>query len=158
MQPAEAIVEAPPFVNRGDHRKVVYARELEVLRAASGRDVYEAGSLLHRDLVPSDDSMLDAFGRRQVIKRSVVPPADELRSAPPLGEGRIGVALNGYPLAVLLKAVLLVRMHCGGDVRGQRPWRRGPDRQRLVRPVEEWKADEERGIGALFVAPNELVG
>jgi len=64
--------------------------------------VDEAGALIHRDLVPFDDAVLDTLGRRQVIERSVVAPADELGTVPALDVGFVGVALDRNPLTVLL--------------------------------------------------------
>src|SRR5829696_3207438 len=150
MQPAEAIVEAARLVDRHNDGEVVYPRELEILRAASGSDVDDPGSLLHRDLIPGDNAMLNTRCPGQLIERSLVAPADQFGSRPAFDVDLVGVALDRNPLPVLLEAVLLVRMDCGGDVRGERPGRGRPDRQRLARPVEQRKADEERRIGALL--------
>ena len=60
MQPAEAIVEPARLVHRHDDGKVVYAGQLEILGAAPRCDVDDAGALIHRDLVPTDDAVLDA--------------------------------------------------------------------------------------------------
>ena len=136
MQPAEAVISAR-LVDRHDDRKIVYARELEILRAAPGRDVDDPGSLLHRDLIPGDDAVLDTRCPGQLIERSLIAPADEFRSRPALDVDLVGIALDRNPLPVLLEAVLLLRMNRGGDVRGQRPGRGRPDRERLAGPVEE---------------------
>ena len=71
--------------------------------------------------------MLDALCPGQLIERPLIAPADEVGSAPALDIGLVGVALDRDPLAVLLKAVLLVGMNRSSDVRGQRPGRGRPD-------------------------------
>ena len=59
VQPAVVVVEAARLVDRHQHGQVVHARELEVLGAAAGRDVDDAGALVERHLVPRDDAMVD---------------------------------------------------------------------------------------------------
>ena len=68
VQPAVVVVEAAGLVDRRQHRQAERPAELEVLAAAAGRDVDDAGALLERDLVPRHDAVLDrrarARGRR----------------------------------------------------------------------------------------------
>ena len=58
-QPAVVGVEAAGLVDGGEHGEVVHLAQLEVLGAAPGRDVHDAGALLERDLVPADHPVLD---------------------------------------------------------------------------------------------------
>ena len=46
MEPAEVAIEAPGLVDRGEYRQVVNLRELEVLRAAPGRNVNDPAPLV----------------------------------------------------------------------------------------------------------------
>ena len=46
--------------------------EREVLLAAAGGDVDDAGALGLADVVPGDDAVLDALLRRQLVERAVV--------------------------------------------------------------------------------------
>ena len=151
VQPAVVVVEAPRLVDRRQHRQVVHLRELEVLAAAAGRDVDEAGALVHRHVVPRDDAVLDLRPWSEIVERSLVPPTDELVATQTLDERVVRVQLDGDPLAVLAAAVLLVGMHGDRDVGGERPRRRRPDDERLARPVEQREADEERRVGAVLV-------
>jgi len=59
MEPAVVVVEAARLVDRGEHLKVVDARELEILAAGAGRDVHDPGSLVHRHVLPGNDAMFD---------------------------------------------------------------------------------------------------
>src|SRR5688572_23365007 len=63
---AEAAAVATLLVRRVDHGEAIRAPELEVLLAAAGRDVDDAGALVRRHVAPLDDAVLDALLRRQV--------------------------------------------------------------------------------------------
>ena len=151
VQPAVVVVEAPGLVDRRQHRQVVHARELEVLGAAPGRDVDDAGALVERDLVPRDHAVLDG---RAAARGRRTAPGSAARRAPRRGPAHVRlvrVARDRDPLAVLAQAVLGVGLDRGRDVRRQRPRRRRPDDERLALPVEQRQADEERRVGALLV-------
>ena len=54
--------------------------EVEVLLAAAGRDVDDAGAFFVRDLVPGDDAVLRRRRclTRQLVERAAVRPADQV--------------------------------------------------------------------------------
>src|SRR5438046_1916691 len=95
--------------------------------------------------------MVDGRAGPEIVERPAVAEPDQLLAAQALHEALVGIARDRDPLAVLAQAVLGVRLHRRGDVRGQRPRRRRPDDERLTLPVEKRKADEERGVGLLLV-------
>src|SRR4029453_18718893 len=64
------------------------------------------------------------------------------------------------PVAILALAdqdVVLVGVDGRGDVRGERPWRRRPDEQRLAGTVDERQPDGEPGVLAVAIALGHLV-
>ena len=97
---------------------------------------------------------------RQVVVRAGVAPADEIRAEPlfldrEFADHRLLERAAPDPEAVVTLAdahVALLRVDGGGDVRGQRPWRRGPDEQRLTRPVDQREAHGQARVVALLVA------
>ncbi len=151
VQPTVGVVEPARLVDRHQHRQLVDPAELEVLLPSAGRDVDDSRPLLERDLVPRDHTVRDLTPGTELVERRRVPPADELLAPLPLEEGLLRMARDGEPLAALATPVLGIRLHGGGDVGRQRPRRRRPDHERLVRPVEEGEADEERRVGPVLV-------
>src|ERR671934_257653 len=127
VEPPVLLVEPAGLVDRAQDGQVLAPSELEVLLPGAGRDMDDTGALLERDLVPGDDSVLDAFDRRQMVERPPVARADELLSAQDLLEPLVRIARDCDPLAVLSPAVLRVGIDGGDDVRGQRPGCRRPD-------------------------------
>ena len=125
--------------------------ELEVLAAAAGRDVNDAGSLVHRHVLPRDDAVLDLGAWRQVVEGAPVAPPDELAPRHALDEDVLGEELHRDPFAAFTTAVFLVGMHRGGDVGRQRPRCRRPDDERLAGALEQRQADEQRGVGPVLV-------
>ena len=85
VQPPVAVVEAARLVDGREHREIVDPAELEVLLTRAGSDVDDPGAILERDVVPRDDAVLDACGRRKVVERPPVRPPDELGSLPCAG-------------------------------------------------------------------------
>ena len=63
----------------------------------------------------------------------------------------LGEPGDHHPLAVLAQPVLLLGMHRGRDVRGQRPRRRRPDHERLALGVPQREPHVERRVGTLLV-------
>jgi hypothetical protein len=61
------------WLDRSEDREVVHFRELEVLTAAAGRDVDDAGARVEGDVVPRDHAVLDDRGRRELVERPLVP-------------------------------------------------------------------------------------
>ena len=103
-------------------------------------------------------------GRRQVVERAGVAPADQVGAADlledlerpverglerPLRQPELVVALPDPDVAER-------RPDGRGHVRGQRPRRRRPDEQRLARPVEQREADRQPGVVAVLVALGHL--
>ena len=158
VEPAVVVVEPARLVDRGQHREVVHAREVEVLGAAARGDVDDPGAVLEGHVVPRDHAVLDGRGGRELVERALVPQPDEVGAAAALGERRVRIARDRDPVAVLTQAVLGVGLDRRSDVRGERPRRRRPDHERLARVVEQREAHEERGIGPVDVAADELVG
>ena len=136
VQPAVVVVEPARLVDRRQHRQAERPAELEVLAAAAGRDMDDAGALLERDLVPGDDLVLDRRAGAEVVERPAIAEPDELLAAHTLLEALVRVARDGDPLAVLAQPVLRIGMHGGGDVGRQRPRRRRPDDDRFPWFVE----------------------
>ena len=93
----------------------------------------------------------------QVVERALVAPADERLAGEPFLERLVRIPARRDPFAVLAPSVIARRMDGRGDVRGQRPRRGRPDRERLPRPVLEREPDEERRVDAVLVAADELV-
>ena len=151
VQPAVGVVEATRLVDRRQHGKVVDAAELEVLLAGARRDVDDPGSLLERDLVPGDHPMLDLTAGTEVVEGAPVAKTDELLATGTTLESLVGVPCDRDPLAVLAQPVLRIGLDRRGDVRRQRPGRRRPDDEGLLRPLEEREANVERGIAPLLV-------
>ena len=151
MQPAVVVVEAARLVDGRQHRQVVHLRQLKVLAAAPRRDVHDPRSLVHRDVLPGDDAVLDRGRRRQLVERAAVAPADELRAPEPLDEDVLGVELHGHPLAVFAPPVLLLGVHRRRDVRRHRPGRRRPHDEELAVAIEEREAHVERRVGPVLV-------
>ena len=94
-QRLEALDEDARLVERRDDRQPETLAELEVLGAAAGGDMDDAGPLLLPDLVPGDDPMhirarpvLADPGTeriadgRQLVERAGVAPADEVATGP----------------------------------------------------------------------------
>ena len=88
---AEAVEVVAGLVERRDDRQVELLAQPEVLGAAAGRDVHDAGALVLADLVPRDDPvhvgrgavLVDALGEglphhRQVVEGAGVVPADQV--------------------------------------------------------------------------------
>jgi hypothetical protein len=125
--------------------------ELEVLLAGAGRDVDDARPLLEGDLVPGNDPVVDLAAGAEVVERTAVANADELLAEGMPGEALVRIPRDGDPLAVLAPPVLGVGLDRRRDVRRQRPGRRRPDHEGLVRPVEEWEADVERRVAPLLI-------
>ena len=142
----------PPRRPGVEHGQPERAAELEVLAAAAGRDVDDAGPL--RRARPRPTGRRGARRSRPAARLSngpCVAQADELRSLHAPDEGVVGEARREHPLAVLAQPVLALGVDGGGDVRRQRPRRRRPDDDRLARPVEQREADEERRVALLLV-------
>ncbi len=155
VQPAVRVEEAAGFVNRHQHRQVVDLAELEVLLPGAGRDVDDPGPLVERDVLPRDHAMLHLRAGPELVERARVAPADELLTALQLHEFLVGVPGPSNPFTVVAPAVLGVRLDRGGNVRRQRPRRRRPDHERLVRPVEQREPDEQGRVGAVLVDARE---
>ena len=151
VEPAVVLVEPSGLVDRTQNRQPFPAAEVEILLPRTRRDVNDPGPLVERDLVPSDDAVLDVRGCRQVVVRPPVAPADELFSADDFVKGVVRIAGDGDPLAVLPPPVLGRGIDRGDDIRRQRPRRRRPDDEVLVRAVEQREADEEGRVGTLLV-------
>ena len=151
VQPAVGVVETARLVDRREHREVVEAPELEVLLACARRDVDDAGSLLERDLVPRDDPVVDLAAGAEVVEGTAVAKTHELLSEGTTVESLVGIPGDGDPLAVLAPPVLRFGLDRRGDVRRQRPGRRRPDDQRLIRSLEEREADVERRVAPLLI-------
>src|SRR4051794_26721461 len=103
----------------------------------------DAGAVVHRDLIPGDHAVLEILGGREVVERPLVRPARKLGPGPAVFEVLVRVALYRDPLAVLAPPVLLLGMHGGRDVRGERPRGGRPDGEMLAGPVAEREPDEE---------------
>jgi len=59
---SEAVEEDRAFIQRGDERDAVVLAQLLVFRAATGRDVDQAGALGFADGAPRDDAMRGCRG------------------------------------------------------------------------------------------------
>src|SRR6476646_1818582 len=133
----------------------------------------DPGALILADLRPRHDSVLVRVTRivacacregrpncRQVIERTGVSPADELR-AWDLFEDLEWTRECG-PDGLLPQPELVIpladtdvpkrRSDRRSDVRGQRPRRRRPDEQRFARSVDEREPDRQARILAVLVA------
>src|SRR4029077_15629360 len=97
--------------------------ELEILRPRSRRDVDDARSFVHRDLVPGDHAMLDRRARRKIVEWAFVTPADQLRALQWLVEVLVRITGSSPPLAVEPAAVVSLRINRGRDVCRKRPRR-----------------------------------
>jgi hypothetical protein len=75
---ALAAVHGAGLVHRDEHRQFLATADLEVLGAAAGRDVDDAGALVQRHLLPWNDPMVDCSARAELVERTVVAPADQL--------------------------------------------------------------------------------
>ena len=135
--------------------EAVLFAQLEVLRAAAGGHVDDAGALFLADGIPGDDLVgldgveLDvadelgqvgeaagALGSLQLVEGAVVGPADHL-GAFQLAEHLVGAAQHvqgalgevEHLVALAHLDVGQVGTDGGGDVAGQRPGGGGPDQQ-----------------------------
>ena len=165
-QPVEPRVVPAVLVDRPDHRQADLATQLVVLRTAARGDVDDPGPLLLADLGPGDHAVLVARlrerlpDRRQLVERTRVPPAGQLRPGPLLHDlewsaERLLQGSLAHPEVVAALAhldVAQVRANGGGDVRGQRPGRRRPDQERLAGPVHQREPHREPWILAVLVA------
>ncbi len=165
-EPAEARVVAPVLIDRTHDGQPERGAQLEVLRAAAGRDVDDPGPLLLADVRPGDDAMLVAgLGERvphdrQVVERPRVAPPDQVRAGRLLDDlERALEDLLERPAAEpeLVLALADLDVAQGGpdgrrDVGGQRPGGGRPDQQRLTRPVQEREPHREPRVLAILVA------
>ena len=149
VQPAVVVVEVASLVDGRQHRQAERAPELEVLTAAAGRDVDDAGALLERDLVPRDDAVLDARARARGCRtalRSASPTSSEPGARRTNASSGKRAASTHSPFS--RRPYSPSGLHRRGDVRRQRPRRRRPDDERLARPVEQREAHEERRVAS----------
>ena len=160
VQPAVRLVERAGVVDRHEHGQAQVAAEVEVLLAAAGRDVDDAGALVGADHVPRDDPVLDALLRGQVVERADVRPPDQLGALRPLDDaGRLAehgldAALHhpGQTRAAGDRDVVGLGVDGGGDVGRQRPGRRRPHHDRLVGGVGQRQVDVQRRMREVAVA------
>ena len=164
VQPAEALVEGARLVHRHDRGQALAHAQLEVLGAAAGRDVDDARALVHRDLVPADNAVLDPVLGGQLVERPVVPQPDQLRT------------LDGADLTAVQRHVLEAALGDVGDARAgldarivgvgldrrrdvgrQRPGRGRPHHQELAVAAGQRQTDVERGVADLAVGVDQLV-
>src|SRR5262249_57926733 len=94
--------------------------EGEGLGRAARRDAHDAVTVLHRDLVPAHDAVLDAAAGRQVVERAGIPPADKLRTRQHLSERLALATLHRNPIAAWCPAVFGVPANSCGHVSRQR--------------------------------------
>ena len=169
----EALEVVAGLVERGDDGQPQLLAQLEVLRAAAGRDVDDARALLLADLVPGDDAV--DVGRRaalvhgrlegachdlQVVEGAAIVPAHEVGALALLedAEGALEGRLRGdladpvARLALLHEQVVELGAHGGGDVGRHRPGRRRPHQEVLAGPLDEREAHREPGVLAVLVA------
>ncbi len=158
VQPAVLGIEPARLVDGRQHGELVHLRELEVLAAAAGRDVDDAGARVEGDVVPRDHAVLDLRAGLERVERPAVAPADELGPLDDAREALVREERTGNPLPVLEQAVVGGRVDRRGDVRGQRPRGRRPDDDPLALVVEQREADVERGVEAVLVVAVQLVG
>ncbi len=172
----EAWQHDPVLVQGRYHRQAQLLAEGEVLRAAAGRDVHDAGALFLTDLIPGHDAMLirrsgssagceGSLHGRQLVERTHVSPALELAAGllfenlelphqgvlqRPAAEPEGLLTLTDLDVAQLLA-------HGRGHVGGQRPWRGRPHKQRLAGPIRQRELDGQAGVLAIGVALGHLV-
>jgi len=149
VQPAVLGVEPSRLVDRSENCEVVNLRQLEVLAAAAGSDVDDAGAL-----GPSSRRPRGSRGARRTrpdqarrTDRGSASRRALLPSASPRNVSS-GNSLYRDPLAVLAPTVFLVRMHGGSHVRGQRPWSRRPDDDELAFAIDQRETNVERRVSA----------
>ena len=160
--PAVAIAEDAELVDRVKHGQPVHLCEREVLLAAAGSDVHDAGPLLIGDLAPADDAVLHSRLHRQLVERAAVGEADELGTrclAEHARSGRdTGLRAVGDPpattVATLDQQVGQLRVDRSRDIAGKGPGGRGPDQQVLafVARSAQRETDGERQVTDLAVA------
>ncbi len=133
-------------------------RQLEVLATAARGDVDDPRAGVQGHVVPGDDPMLDVAARPELVERATVAPPDKLCAFQHLREGLVGEERNRHPVAGLEQAVLRTGVDRGGDVGRQRPGSRRPHDDGLALTVEQREANGQRRVGALLVAPVQLMG
>ena len=101
VQPAVLGVEAPALVDRREHVETELLRELEVLAAAAGRDVDDAGARVESDVGPRDHPVLDRGAGGERVERPAVAQPHELGPLDDAREALVGEKCAGHPLAVL---------------------------------------------------------
>jgi len=151
---AVALDEEARLVHGDDHGQLLAASDLEVLGAAAGGDVDDSRALVEADLGVGHDAVDDLGLCRQIVEARGVRTADQLLAADAADDPRVGsedgaAALLGHEVALaadLHPDVLRVGLDCRGDVRGQRPGRRGPDDERLPRRIGEAEAHVQRRV------------
>ena len=74
-------MKTPGLVDRHEHGQLLAAADLEVLGAAAGRDVDDAGALVEHDVGVGDDTVDDLGLRGQVVEAGRVGTAHEVGAA-----------------------------------------------------------------------------
>ena len=162
-QHAEAFHEHARLVDGGDDGQAQLLAQVEVLLAAAGRHVDDAGPLVLGDDVPRDDAVRgDGFrSRGQVVERAVVAPALHGGAGQFLDhlERPARLQLVHARLHQVVGVAVLHGLHVGefrvdgaGDVGGERPGRGGPDQQILTLAPAQGHPHEDGLVGDLFVA------
>ncbi len=167
-QPVEAGQVDTVLVQRGDDGQIELAPQGEVLRAATGSDVDDARAFFRADVAPGDDAVgIRLLGKGfnnlgQVIKRAGVLPANHVRALQ-AADDLVALAderVLHRPFGQIVRpAVLSPHLHVvefganrGGDVAGQRPGGRRPDKQGLIVAAEQRQAHENGVVGHVEVA------
>ena len=165
------------LIERGDRRQAQRLAQREVLSAATGGNVDDAGALFLADLVPQDNSMLvgrpvRAGNRRKgrlyggkFVEWTRIPPAGKLPAQLLLDDlegtlqGRLQRSATQPECLVTLLYLDVSQLlaHGRGHVRGQSPGRRGPHEERLAGPIEKRELDRQAWVFTVGVALGHLV-
>ena len=159
-QPIETVHVDAELIDRRDNLEIVLLREREVLLAAAGGDVDDAGAFDRADVGPGDHPMLDVDFGGQLVKRTFVGPAEHVgalqlaRDGIVAAQGVLDCLLGEIePVTVLLDVdVVQLGIDRGGNVGGERPGRRRPDEQRGVRLIDQRQTHEDGEMRPLLVA------